>query len=160
LEAHGGVLMTEEDIQQILSRYPHRRSALLPLLHLGQQEAGYLTEEVLAQLARRLGLSPVQVVEVATFYDLFRLKPGGRREIWVCHNVSCSLMGAEHVVRRLEEELGVAAGETTRDGVFTLKRVECLAVCDLAPAIQVGADYHGPVSPRDVAALVDRLRKQ
>ena len=152
--------MTEEAIQQILSRYPHRRSALLPLLHLCQQEAGYLTDEALAQLARRLGLSPVQVAEVATFYDLFRLKPVGRREIWVCHNLSCSLLGAERVVRRLEEELGVAAGGTTQDGLFTLKRVECLAACDLAPVIQVGADYHGPVSPRDVVALVDRLRKQ
>ncbi len=160
MEAHGGVLMTEEIIQQILSRYPHRRSALLPLLHLYQEEAGCLTEEALAQLARRLGLSPAQVAEVATFYDLFRLKPGGRREIWVCHNLSCSLLGAEQVVRRLEEELGVAAGDTTRDGLFTLKRVECLAACDLAPVIQVGADYYGPVSPTDVGLLLERLRTQ
>ena len=116
--------MTEESVQQILSRYPHRRSALLPLLHLCQEEAGYLTEEALGQLAKRLDLSPTQVAEVATFYDLFRLKPGGRREIWVCHNLSCSLLGAGQVIRRLEEELGVSAGETTPDGLFTLKRVD------------------------------------
>lgn len=152
--------MTEETIQQILSRYPHRRSALIPLLHLCQREAGYLTEEALGQVARRLGLSPAQVMEVATFYDLFRLKPGGRREIWVCHNLSCSLLGGEQVVRRLEQELGVGAGETTSDGLFTLKRVECLAACGIAPVIQVGADYYGPVLPQDVGALVERLRKE
>lgn len=152
--------MTEESIQQVLSRYPHRRSALLPLLHLCQEEAGYLTEEALGQLAKRLDLSPTQVAEVATFYDLFRLKPGGRREIWVCHNLSCSLLGGEQVIRRLEEELGVGAGETTPDGLFTLKRVECLAACGIAPVIQVGADYYGPVSPPDIGALVERLRKE
>jgi NADH-quinone oxidoreductase subunit E len=152
--------MTEESIQQVLSRYPHRRSALLPLLHLCQEEAGYLTEEALGQLAKRLDLSPTQVAEVATFYDLFRLKPGGRREVWVCHNLSCSLLGAEQVIRRLEEELGVGAGETTPNGLFTLKRVECLAACGIAPAIQVGTEYYGPVSPQDIGALVERLRKE
>ncbi len=152
--------MTEETIQKILARYPHRRSALLPLLHLCQQEEGYLAEEALLRLAKRLGLSPVQVAEVATFYDLFRLKPGGRREIWACHNLSCSLLGAEGVIRRLEKELGVAAGETTQDGLFTLKRVECLAACDIAPVIQVGGEYYGPVSPKDVGELVERLRRQ
>ncbi|MGH7411118.1 MAG: NAD(P)H-dependent oxidoreductase subunit E, partial [Candidatus Methylomirabilis sp.] len=82
--------MTEEAIQQILSRYPNRRSALLPLLHLCQEEEGYLTEESLREAADRLGLSPAQVAEVASFYDMFRLKPGGRWEIWVCQNLSCS----------------------------------------------------------------------
>ena len=152
--------MIDEAIEAILARYPHRRSALLPLLHLYQQKAGYLTEEAFAQLAKRLGLSPTQVVEVATFYDLFRLKPGGRREIWVCHNLSCSLLGAERVIRRLEEELGVGSGATTPDGLFTLKRVECLAACGIAPVIQVGADYYGPVLPRDVGLLIERLRKE
>ena len=150
--------MTEETIQRILLRYPHRRSALLPLLHLYQEEAGHLTQGALSELAGRLGLSPAQVMEVATFYDLFRLKPGGRREIWVCHNLSCSLLGAERVIRRLEEELGVGAGETTPDGMLTLKRVECLAACGNAPVVQVGAEYYGPVEPQDVGALVERLR--
>ncbi len=150
--------MTDETIEAILARYPHRRSALLPLLHLCQEDAGYLTEEALGQTAKRLGLSPTQVAEVATFYDLFRLKPGGRREIWVCHNLSCSLLGAEQVIRRLEETLGIAAGETTSDGWFTLKRVECLGACGIAPVIQVGGEYYGPVSPKDVAQLVERLR--
>ncbi len=152
--------MTEETIQRVLARYPNRRSALLPLLHLCQEAEGYLTEAAIRQTATRLGLSPTQVAEVATFYDMFRLKPGGQREIWVCHNLSCSLLGAEGLVRRLEEELGVRAGETTPDGVFTLKRVECLAACGLAPVIQVGAEYYGPVSLKDVGGLVERLRKQ
>ena len=151
--------MTDETIQTILARYPHPRSALLPLLYLCQQEAGYITEEAIGQLAGRLGLSPVQVMEVATFYDLFRFKPGGRREIWVCHNLSCSLLGAEQVLRRLEEELGVVAGETTPDRLFTLRRVECLAACDIAPVIQVGGEYYGPVLPHDVGRLVGRLRE-
>jgi len=152
--------MTEETIQQILSRYPQSRSALLPLLHLCQEEEGYLTEGALGQVAGRLGLSPAQVMEVATFYDLFRLKPGGKQEIWVCHNLSCSLLGAERVIRRLQEELGVDAGGTTPDGLFTLKRVECLGACGMAPVVQVGADYFGPVSPESVKALMERLRKQ
>lgn len=152
--------MTEETIQRILSRYPDRRSALLPLMHLYQEEAGYLTEEAMRELAARLDLPPIQVTEVATFYDMFRLKPGGRREIWVCHNLSCALLGAERVIRRLEEALGVSAGETTLDGLFTIKRVECLAACGLAPTIQVGPDYYGPVSLGDITELVDTLRKQ
>ncbi len=150
--------MTEAVIHKILSRYPQRRSALLPLLHLYQEEAGYLTEEALRQTAERLGLAVTQVAEVASFYDMFRLKPGGRREIWVCQNLSCSLLGAEAVVRRLEEQLGIAVGETTPDGEFTLKRVECLAACDLAPVVQVGAEYHSRVSPQSVPALLERLR--
>lgn len=151
--------MTEETIHKILSRYSQRRSALIPLLHLCQEEAGYLTEEALLQTAERLGLSPAQVAEVASFYDMFRLKPGGRWEIWVCQNLSCSLLGAEEVIGRLEEQLGVRAGDTTSDGLFTLKRVECLAACGLAPVIQVGARYYGPVSPEDVGELIERLRK-
>jgi NADH-quinone oxidoreductase subunit E len=99
-------------------------------------------------------------MEVVTFYDMFRLKPGGRREIWVCHNLSCALLGAEQVIRRLEEILGVSAGDTTPDGMFTIKRVECLAACGIAPAIQVGPDYYGPVSVEDVGALVERLKQQ
>ena len=152
--------MTEETIQRILSRYPDRRSALLPLMHLCQEETGYLTEEAMREMATRLGLPPIQVAEVATFYDMFRLKSGGRREIWVCHNLSCALLGAEQVIRRLEETLGVSAGETTPDGLFTIKRVECLAACGLAPVIQVGPDYYGPVSHGDVGTLVARLREQ
>ncbi|MDD5560290.1 NAD(P)H-dependent oxidoreductase subunit E [Candidatus Methylomirabilis sp.] len=152
--------MTEETIQHILSRYPDRRSALLPLMHLCQEETGYLTEGAMRELAARLDLSPIQVAEVATFYDMFRLKPGGRREIWVCQNLSCALLGAEQVIRRLEEALGISVGETTPDGLFTIKRVECLAACGLAPAIQVGPNYYGPVSPNDIAELVEGLRKQ
>lgn len=152
--------MTEEAIQAILSRYPDRRSALLPLMHLCQEEAGYLTEDAMCELAARLDVPPIQVAEVATFYDMFRLKPGGRREIWVCHNLSCALLGAEQVIRRLEELLGVGAGETTPDGLFTIKRVECLAACGRAPAIQVGPDYYGPVSPDDVSELVEQLKQQ
>ena len=152
--------MTEEAIQAILSRYPDRRSALLPLMHLCQEEAGYLTENAMRELAARLDVPPIQVAEVAAFYDMFRLKPGGRREIWVCHNLSCALLGAEQVIRRLEELLGVGAGETTPDGLFTIKRVECLAACGRAPAIQVGPDYYGPVSQDDVSELVEQLKQQ
>ncbi|MBZ0169888.1 NADH-quinone oxidoreductase subunit E 2 (NADH dehydrogenase I subunit E 2) (NDH-1 subunit E 2) [Candidatus Methylomirabilis lanthanidiphila] len=152
--------MTEETIQRILSKYPDQRSALLPLMHLYQEEAGYLTEDAMRELAARLDVPPIQVAEVATFYDMFRLKPGGQREIWVCHNLSCALLGAEQVIRRLEETLGVSAGETTPDGLFTIKRVECLAACGRAPAIQVGPDYYGPVSTDDVDTLVAQLKQQ
>ena len=152
--------MTEETIQAILARYPDRRSALLPLMHLCQEEAGYLTEDAMRELAARLDVPPIQVAEVAAFYDMFRLKPGGQREIWVCHNLSCGLLGAEQVIRRLEERLGVTAGQATPDGLFTIKRVECLGACGLAPVIQVGPDYYGPVSANDVDGLVEQLKQQ
>lgn len=152
--------MTDEVIQAIVARYPDRRSALIPLMHLYQDEAGYLTEDAMRELAARLDLPPIQVAEVAAFYDMFRLKPGGQRDIWVCHNLSCALRGAEQVIRQLEETLGIGAGETTLDGLFTIKRVECLGACGLAPVIQVGPDYYGPVSVSDVGAVVEQLKQQ
>lgn len=152
--------MTDEVIQAIVARYPDRRSALIPLMHLYQDEAGYLTEDAMRELAARLDLPPIQVAEVAAFYDMFRLKPGGQRDIWVCHNLSCALRGAEQVIRQLEETLGIGVGETTLDGLFTIKRVECLGACGLAPVIQVGPDYYGPVSPNDIGALVEQLKQQ
>jgi len=152
--------VTDEVIQAIVARYPDRRSALIPLMHLYQDEAGYLTEDAMRELAARLDLPPIQVAEVAAFYDMFRLKPGGQRDIWVCHNLSCALRGAEQVIRQLEETLGIGAGETTLDGLFTIKRVECLGACGLAPVIQVGPDYYGPVSVSDVGAVVEQLKQQ
>ncbi|HEU5001460.1 MAG TPA: NAD(P)H-dependent oxidoreductase subunit E [Actinomycetota bacterium] len=149
-------------VQEILGRYPaaHQRSAVMPLLRLAQEREGHVTQEAMHEIAGILGLTPAEVLAVATFYSIFHLKPKGRHVISVCHNLSCSLMGAEEILEHLEEALGVGPdSETTPDGAFTLEHAECLAACDIAPCVQVDYDRMlGPVTPRDVDALLAELR--
>lgn len=149
-------------VAEILNRYPegHRRSAVMPLLRLAQERQGHVTQEAMHEIAGILGLSPAEVLSVATFYSMFHLEPKGRHVISVCHNLSCSLMGAEEILDHLEETLGVGRdSETTPDGTFTLEHAECLAACDIAPCVQVDYDRMlGPVTPDDVDALLAELR--
>lgn len=148
--------------EEILARYPpgRERSAIMPLLRLAQERDDYVTPEAIAEIAAILGLSSAEVIAVASFYSLFHLKPKGRHVISVCHNLSCSLMGAEEILEALEEELGIGSeGETTPDGAFTLHRAECLATCDIAPCIQVDYDRMVPrVTPASAIALTQELR--
>ena len=147
---------------EILARYPagRGRSALMPLLRLAQERDGYVTAEAIAEVGDILGLSSAEVLAVASFYSMFHLKPKGRHVISVCHNLPCNLMGAEAVIGRLEEVLGVGSeSETTADGAFTLERAECLAACDAAPCLQVDYDaLHAKVTPERAEALVEELR--
>ena len=148
----------EQEFAAILTRYPEKRSALLPFLHLVQREQGYLSPDAMEEVARRLHLHPVDVLEVATFYTWFNLKPVGKHRLQVCHNLSCTLMGAERILGTLKEELKIGENETTPDGLFTVQRVECLASCGTAPVVQVNDDYHENVTPEKVRTLLKQWR--
>ncbi len=148
----------ERELAAILARYPEKRSALLPLLHLVQREQGHVSPAAMEEVARRLNLQPVEVLEVATFYTWFNLRPVGKRRLQVCHNLSCTLMGAEGIIRSLKEELSIGEDETTPDGLFTLQRVECLASCGTAPVMQVNDDYHESLTPEKARALLTQWR--
>jgi NADH-quinone oxidoreductase subunit E len=149
---------TKQRCDELLRRYPERRSALIPMLHAVQAEVGYLSPGAIDWVATYLGLSAADVLSVASFYDMFNLEPVGRHMIYVCHNLTCSLLGAEGLIRHLEERLGVRMGETTRDGLITLKRMECLASCGTAPAIQIDGIFYEQMTPRKLDELLDTLR--
>jgi NADH-quinone oxidoreductase subunit E len=151
---------TLKTFEQILSRYPVKRSALIPILHEVQARDGYLTQEAMTDVARYLDLHPVEVAETASFYDLLHLHPVGRYQILFCHNLSCTLLGAERILAHLEKRLGIRAGETTPDGLFTLKRMECLAACGIAPMMQVNGAYYGNLTEAQVDQILDDLRRQ
>jgi len=151
---------TLKTFEQIVARYPVKRSALIPILHEVQARHGYLTQGAMAAVAEYLGLHPVEVAETASFYDLLHLRPVGRHLILFCHNLSCTLLGAERVLAHLERRLGIRVGETTPDGLFTLRRMECLASCGTAPVMQVNGEYHENLTEAMVDEIVDRLRRQ
>ena len=150
-------------VNKIIKRYPEERkkSALLPVLHLAQAEFdGWLSPKTMDYVASILGLQPIEVYEVASFYSMFNLKPVGRCLIEVCRTSSCWLMGAEDVVRHIEKKLNISVGETTKDGQFTLKTVECLGSCGTAPMMQVGAEYHENLTLEKVDQLLDQWKAE
>jgi len=149
-----------ELVQKILKRYPEgkQKSAILPILHLAQAEfEGWLSAQVMDYVASILTIQPVEVYEVASFYSMFNLKPVGKCVIDVCRTSSCWLLGSEDIVRHLEKKLGIKAGETTKDGMFTLKTVECLGSCGTAPMLQCGADYFENLNIEKVDTLLNRF---
>jgi NADH-quinone oxidoreductase subunit E len=147
-----------EEIQEVADRYPVRRSAIMPALHLAQERYGWLPPEALREVADALELTPAYCQAVASFYDMYHLEPIGRHVIEVCTNVSCALLGAQQVVEAFERELGVRAGETSDDGAFTLRTVECYGGCGWGPVVAVDQRYREPVRPRDVGVIVRELR--
>ena len=149
---------TRQRVQALMARYPERRSALIPILHEVQDERGHLSPDAIGWVADVLGLSPADVMSVASFYDMFWLAPVGRHVISVCHNLTCSLLGAEPLIRHLESRLGIRAGETTADGQISLRRFECLASCGTGPAIQVDGIYYERMTPDKVDAVLVTLR--
>ncbi|HPR85242.1 MAG TPA: NADH-quinone oxidoreductase subunit NuoE [Prolixibacteraceae bacterium] len=150
---------TLELISKIIKRYPEGRqkSALLPILHIAQAENdGWLSSEVMDYVASLLAIQPIEVYEVATFYTMFNMKPVGKCVIEVCQTGPCWLRGSEELVKYFEQRLGIKPGQTTADGRFTLKTVECLAACGNAPVIQVGTEYHENVSTEKAGKLLDQ----
>lgn len=141
-----------------MARYPTSRTALLPALHIAQQEAGYIDEEAMLEISRIFGLSPAQVEEVITFYTMFHRQPVGRHLLQVCTNISCLLRGAERLLQHLERALDLRPKETTSDGAFTLLEVECVGACELAPVVQVNYDFHGPLNIEKLDKLIEELR--
>ena len=147
-----------DEVQELKAQYPDWRSAALPALRLAQERHGYLSADALRECADALGTTPAFCEAVASFYDMFHLRPVGRRLVEVCTNVSCALAGAQQVLEALEHELGVAAGGTTDDGEITLRTVECLGGCGWATIVAIDERYRTRVQPDDVAAIVEELR--
>ena len=144
----------------LVARYPERRSALIPILHAVQSEVGHLSPQAIEWVAGYLGLSPADVMSVASFYDMLNLEPVGRHMIYVCHNLSCTLLGGERLIRHLESRLSIRCGETTRDGQITLKRMECLGACGTAPVLQLDGVFHEQMTAEKADALLERLRSE
>jgi len=146
-------------IRQLMQRYPQARSALLPALDIAQREAGYLSPQVLREVAVLMDLPPVEVASVASFYTMLYRRPVGKHVIQVCTNISCSLMGAEHIVNVLRKKLGIEVGETTPDGRFTLLTVECLGSCGTAPMMQVDDTYYENLTEERLDAILAELSR-
>lgn len=144
-------------VQEVTARYPTARSAIMPALELAQEEFGPLDGNAYQAIAGLLDVPEIWVFEVASFYTLFDRAGKGTYHLQLCTNVSCMLRGAEEMLTRLEQRLGVPAGGTTADGVFTLSRVECIGACDKAPAMMVNADYYEDLTPKTLDALLDSL---
>jgi NADH-quinone oxidoreductase subunit E len=144
-------------VEELVRRYPRKDAALLPVLHIIQREKGYIPAEAEAWVAAAVGVPPIRVREVLSFYTLLRRAPAGRYVIQVCRNLSCFLAGSEEIIRHLEARLGVRDGGTTPDGRFTLSVVECLGNCDNAPCLMVNDDDYGPVTKDMVDGILKRL---
>jgi NADH-quinone oxidoreductase subunit E len=154
-------MLPEEARRKIIEsreRFPDRKSAILPALHIVQESCGYLTNESMDEVARLLDMPHSDVGGVATFYSMFFERPVGKYQLDVCTTLSCSLLGAEHLVDYLSRKLGIRVGETTPDGVFTLRTVECLGDCGRAPVMMVGDRYYDDLTPEKLDGIIDELR--
>jgi NADH-quinone oxidoreductase subunit E len=147
-----------DEVQKLKKRYPDWHSATLPALQLAHERHGHLSPEALRECADALGTTPAICEAVASFYDMLHLAPVGRHMVEVCTNVSCALVGAQQVLERFEEELGIAAGETTPDGSVTLRPTECLGGCGWATIVSIDHHYRTHVQPDHVPAIVEELR--
>ncbi|NOT34744.1 MAG: NADH-quinone oxidoreductase subunit NuoE [Candidatus Eisenbacteria bacterium] len=145
-------------VDAALARYPNKRSAVLPVLWEAQREWGWISPGAMRLVARTVDLPESEVFGIATFYTMFNLKPVGRHHLQVCMTLSCSLMGADRLFKHLERKLGIGHGETTADGRYTLRRVECLAACGMAPCMQVNLDYHENLNEASVDTLLEKLK--
>lgn len=150
------------DIAELLSRYPEdrKKSALLPLLHIAQEENGWLPVEVMDEVADILHIHKIEVYEVASFYTMFHIKPVGKYVLEVCRTGPCCNVGAEELIMHMEEKLGIKSGETTADKMFTIKPVECLAACGTGPVLQIGPEYkyYENLTNEKFDALISELR--
>ncbi len=150
----------QKELQEIVARYPDKRSAMLPALAIAQREQGYLTPEAYAWVAEALDTSPTWVASVASFYTMLRKEPAGRYLVQVCTNLSCSLVGAQPLLEYLQEKLGIKVGETTPDGLFTLTTVECLGSCSTAPVMQVNDCYYEQLTRERIDEILAELRRE
>ena len=153
----------DEQFEKAVAKYPpeRRRSALIAVLHLAQDELGWLSEPAMVYVGWRLDVPPVRVREVATFYTMYRLHPVGRHHIGVCNSVSCWAMGSEKILSHCEDRLGIRPGERTKDGQFSLEEVACLASCGTAPAVILNNfNYVENVTPESLDELIRRLREE
>jgi NADH-quinone oxidoreductase subunit E len=149
-----------QHIDRWIAKYPEgwRQSAVMEALRLVQEEnGGWLTEELMNDVAAYLDMPPIAVYEVATFYSMYERKPVGKHKLCLCTNISCMINGSDKVVGHLEQKLGIKLGETTEDGKYSLKEVECLGACGGAPAMQIDKQYYENLSPEQIDKILDEL---
>lgn len=150
-------------VKEIIARYPDgkQKSALIPVLHLAQESfGGWLSAETMDYVATLLQITPIEVYEVATFYSMYNLKPVGKYLFEVCHTGPCMLNGSDNIIAYIKEKLGIGVGETTADGLFTLKTVECLGACGYAPMMQLGKFYKEHLTKEKVDQIIADCRAQ
>ena len=143
---------------EIIARYPRPKSALIPLLHLAQEQDGWVADDAMAHIAELVGVTPAEVLGTCSFYEMFKRHPVGQYHVNICHGISCHLLGADELLHHAEESLGVKGGGTTDDGTFTLEGVECVAACTEAPCVQVNYRYINKVSAPYFDELIEDLR--
>ena len=148
----------KKQVQDILARYPEKKAALLPVLHVAQQEFGFIDEETERMVADLLDIKPIQVREVVTFYTMYNRKPVGKYHIQVCSNLSCSLLGGASLLDFILKKLKIGLGETTEDKKFTVSTVECLGACEQAPCMMVNFDYYGDLDEGKIDKILDNLK--
>ena len=143
---------------EIIARYPRPKSATIPLLHLAQEQDGWVTDDAMAHIAELTGTTPVEVLGTCSFYEMFKREPVGRYLVNICTNISCQIMGGEELLHHAEESLGIKAGSTTPDGLFTIEDVECIAACTEAPCLQVNYRYFHKISNEEFDGVIEDLR--
>lgn len=149
----------ETHVSDIIARYPDAKAACIPLLHLCQEQEGYASSEVIAWVANRLGMSTSEVQGVVTFYTMYHQKPVGKNVVWVCRTLSCELRGAKELEVAIGKHLKCHAGETTKDGMFTLKKAECLAGCGYAPMVQINNNFYENLTPEKAVEILDQIKQ-
>ncbi|MCU1366146.1 MAG: nuoE [Ilumatobacteraceae bacterium] len=153
--------LSEDNVRvalEIIGRYPRPRSATIPLLHLAQQQDGYVTNEAMAHIGELVGATSAEVLGTATFYEMFKFEPVGKYLVNICGTMSCALLGSEELMHHAEHTLGIKAGSTTADGLFTLEHAECQAACTEAPTLQVNYRYRFRVTNETFDQLIEDLR--
>ncbi len=155
-------MLSQKSLSQInteIEKYPkdHARAAVMAALRIAQEEHGWVSPEIMEYVAELIGIEPIKVAEVATFYTMYDRQPVGRWKICLCTNISCKLRGSDAIAKHLFQRLGIKFGETTRDGRYTLQEVECLAACGNAPAALVGVEYHENLTPKRIDEILGSL---
>jgi NADH-quinone oxidoreductase subunit E len=153
--------LTPESLEvalEILARYPVKKSALIPLLHLAQEQDGWVTDDAMEHIAELVECTPAEVIGTCTFYEMFKREPVGRYIVNVCTNISCLLVGGEELLHHAEHTLGVKAGGTSDDGLFTVEDVECIAACTEAPCLQINYRYFHRITHDEFDRVIDDLR--
>jgi len=148
----------KKEISKEISKFPEKKAALLPALHMAQKEQGWISKETMEEIASIIEIKPIEVMEVVSFYTMFNMNPVGRYHLQVCTNLSCSLLNSRHMLNHLQDKLGIKTGETTKDNKFTLSTVECLGSCGTAPMMQVNDEFHENLTKQKIDTILESLK--
>ena len=149
---------TLKQFDEVVSRYPEKKSAILPVLYIAQKEFGHLSQETIEYVAKLMAIPAAHLYGIVTFYTMFNMKPVGRHHLQVCRTLPCALLGSERIINYLKKKLGINLGETTPDGKFTLSEVECLASCGTAPVMQINDDYCENLSEEKIDEILQSVK--